>query len=525
MQTFELPVVWDASRPALLAFIRERLSDLNLEDCELPDEERGRDISFAPGAWDGIATHHTDTRSGQHEHARSIATSLARACAVPTEGRLKKLYQALLGPLAAAKVVDELLPLVSGQAAERFAGLRQIASWLVNGSPDREAVKYGISLFGLLELSAAERDLLEVLGRHNEFALFVSKTLASSLPAADRDGALWQLARNIRGWGRVHIVEQLAETGDARIKDWMLREGFRNSIEDEYLAYVCAVSGDLVGAMRKDAVDVEMLASASDLLRALVHGGPAQDIRQYADGVEVLRRFQHHVAELQPTYLGTVVALGAIRSMAADDDEDWVALEKLGWTAAVRAELAARTAVLLTAPRWAELIREALSADDETGYFRAGAAAAAIGMDIWQIRFDRQAADGSRSEWYWLLDGLRDAERADRVVALALAQFDLTKLGSGPSKELGFGPDYRAHLDLDFVVRGLSSFPGVGWQLVRTALNSPVIRNRYGAIRTVGCWVAANWTSEIIVELDQAIDREPDEKVRAELERLLAGAA
>lgn len=33
----------------------------------------------------------------------------------------------------------------------------------------------------------------------------------------------------MNGWGRIHVVERLAQTENAEIKHWLLREGYRNS--------------------------------------------------------------------------------------------------------------------------------------------------------------------------------------------------------------------------------------------------------------------------------------------------------
>ena len=46
----------------------------------------------------------------------------------------------------------------------------------------------------------------------------------------DRELSLWALACLVNGWGRIHIIERLAETRDEQIKAWMLRDGFQNEI-------------------------------------------------------------------------------------------------------------------------------------------------------------------------------------------------------------------------------------------------------------------------------------------------------
>jgi hypothetical protein len=87
--------------------------------------------------------------------------------------------------------------------------------------------------------------------------------------------SLWTLAKNVDGWGRIHVVERLAQTENPHIKDWLLREGFRNSVMYEYLAYTCATAGGLVAALSQGTVDRELLTSTGELLDALIAEGPA----------------------------------------------------------------------------------------------------------------------------------------------------------------------------------------------------------------------------------------------------------
>ena len=108
---------------------------------------------------------------------------------------------------------------------------------LATESPDREPVKFGIALLGLFGQQNDE-ELLQTLGLHDEFSYSCAVALANS--AQDRDGALWALAQHTHGWGRIHVVERLADTTNAEIKDWLIRDGFRNSIMYEYLACICA---------------------------------------------------------------------------------------------------------------------------------------------------------------------------------------------------------------------------------------------------------------------------------------------
>ena len=137
-----------------------------------------------------------------------------------------------------------------------------------------------------------DRPTLEALGAHEEFTLFVAVALAN-LHAGEH--ALWELAKRVDGWGRIQLVYRMTETKDPEIRAWMLRDGFRNSVMDEYLAYTCAVAGGLLEALAPDHIDDALFDGASDIIAALARGGPAEDLFALPDREATVARWLDHV--------------------------------------------------------------------------------------------------------------------------------------------------------------------------------------------------------------------------------------
>ena len=77
------------------------------------------------------------------------------------------------------------------------------------------------------------------------------------------------LATHVHGWGRVHLVERLESTNNAEIKEWLLRDGYKNSVMYEYLAYPCATTGGLLHALTNGGDDG--LLNAAERLHLCVH--------------------------------------------------------------------------------------------------------------------------------------------------------------------------------------------------------------------------------------------------------------
>ena len=83
--------------------------------------------------------------------------------------------------------------------------------------------------------------------------------------------------------------------------------------------------------------------------------------------------------------------------------------------------------------------------------------------------------------------------------------------------------EHQAHQCLGFVLQGLQEFPDYGSPLIVAGLNSPVVSNRHGALRTLAAWGKANWPQGTDATLSVALRQEPDEKVRESIQKVIDG--
>lgn len=90
-----------------------------------------------------------------------------------------------------------------------------------------------------------------------------------------------------------------------------------------------------------------------------------------------------------------------------------------------------------------------------------------------------------------------------------------------PADALGLGSEWEEHSNLDFIVQELRRFPGRGWRLVETALQSPVVRNRNMALQVLNHWDEAIWPDQARLALIRARNAEPDGDVRERIDHLL----
>ena len=480
----------------------------------LPDEppdEGG--LRWAPGALDGVTTHHAGV-SGDDAKVDEILRLIGQAAKRgASETEAIEVALAAVDPVA---IVDPLLQRLPGSKISP-ADVESVGRRLATTAGSRNAVKLGIAMLGVLS-SRSNRDLLMTLGRHDEFTLYSAVALARTEP--DPDGALWYLARLVDGWGRIHLVERLRDTSRPEIQDWILRDGFRNAVMDEYLAYIAATTGGLTRALERDQPDDEVLKAACDIIGALISGGPAEDIDDYADAGRAIELLLGHLETSAGITLHHLLAVGQIEDYLADD-ERWAGEDRPGWPTGLRERLLAACAAIIARPEWTSLAEAGLAAEDRVTFWEAERAARLLGIDTLDAHLDRLVVDPLEDDWQTVMQ-IVDEPNVGRVLELAELWLPLRAIASGPGMALGFGPEYRGHRALGMVVQGLRRFPGRGWPLISSALRSPVINNRNMAMDALEAWDPSDRHGEVEPVLRAAVAIEPDDLVRGRMEGLVA---
>jgi hypothetical protein len=488
------------------------------EDLGLPDDEKvmGGRIRWVPGAMDGIFSHHAGASESQ-ERAGEVVDLLLQACRRRSARTLRKLYARVLQDDALG-YLDALIERLVAARPDRQR-LHDVALWLCMTSPDRGPVKLGVALLGVAGIGS-DVGVVRTLGAHEEFTLYCAVALSNGLP--DPESELWALAASVDGWGRIQCVERLRGTTDPDIRSWILREGYRNSIMNEYLAYIAATTGGLLAALHAEAVDRGLLTAAGQILQALIEGGPAEDIDDYeagADAVEAFLALMRTRAETLDDYQ----AVAAIRSFLSRD-EGWDERSVHGWTATRRQAFEDACQQVLSSPSWDERIAVAMASDDRATFWLAERIARLRGWDTFDVLLSRLRADAFDSCWFNAWEQA-DGERAEQLVQVARSSLPLEEITGGPADELGQGPGWRVHFTLDWTLQALREHPGVGADLILVGLGSPVVRNRNLALMALKHWPRDTWpatASDLVTDLAL---RDPNEHAKALAAELSAQVA
>ncbi|HEX3795273.1 MAG TPA: hypothetical protein VHV57_12305 [Acidimicrobiales bacterium] len=480
----------------------------------LPDTQpKSDELAWISGGLDGAFGFHAGPAAGDEQLVLDVFGLLAKATRPGAKATdVGRLYEKVRTSEVLASL-DAVLRMVRSNGLPA-AGLRHVGVRLAKEGRHREPVKFGMALLGLLK-GDPERDLLLMLGRHEEFTLFAVVAIKNSDP--DSEPFLLKLAKSVEGWGRIQCVRRLSDAERSDTKDWILREGFRNGVMNEYLAFIAATTGGLVTALGGPGGDPILLDAACDIISALIAGGPAEDIDDYEQAPEAIRLLVSRLNG-EAVSLHNFLAVDDIERFLADD-EGWDGRLEKGWTADLRQELIDRTRAIKSWESWRALAVEGLASEDRYGYYVADRVARSLGVDTFENRWQRLQADPLRESWQWVFE-LCDERRIDEVIALAEIALPLEKIASGPAESLGIGPEWGPHRALDSVLQGLRRFPGRGWKLVETGLRSPVVRNRNMAIRTLSAWGPGSFSPEMRAAVTAAAEIEPRDDVRGRLEDL-----
>lgn len=484
---------------------------------DLPDSDEyyeDSQIRWAAGAMDGVFGHHTGA-DDKSDKVLGISKLIRQQVAKPSNSTRRNTYLALMDD-GLLGYIDPLLEHLRKMSDLNPRVLYEEARWFASEGAHRGVVKMGIALLGLFNCERDE-ELLMTLGKSEEFTLYVSVAMRNGF--SDYNQKLFELAKCVHGWGKIHLVERLEANTD-EIKGWLLRYGCNNSIMPEYLAYTCAVNGELDKALRAAYIDRELYEGAGVIISALISGGPAEDIDDYDNSMQLIACFLLNAAAKCSTPEDLLVIFD-IKGFLEQDEEKWEKRMAADWSKNTRADCLEVCKNIISKNDWTEKVLIDICSADNVKKYCAVRAANMLGIDIWQRLFEDLAAKPLEGILYYELVKTDDKERMQQLISFAEDNLPLEDIATGPGNEIGLGPGFQANNCLDLILQGLEKFEGMGASLVLTGLKSPVIRNRNMAINVLEKWGRKSWPEGITKALTELSEAEPDDDVRERIEELL----
>ena len=275
------------------------------EDFSLKTETAEGSIPWAPGAQDGVTIYHTRYPGLNDEEYAKMEKALKSASAGDSAAA-DRLFGELTENVRAVSIVDELQGYVFENKDDLDAeNLFWTAVTLVKESRNPECLKIGMELLELFKHPSDIREIIRTVGLYDEFTIF---SVWCMMNWEDGNREIFELAKKVRGWGRVHAVERL-KPADEEIRHWLLTEGCRNEVLPAYSALTCWEKADAENVLFGTPT-AEEFKGLSLIIEGLLDEGPVTGISETDDPEGILKRF----LEISDNYPLTEADRGIIAS-------------------------------------------------------------------------------------------------------------------------------------------------------------------------------------------------------------------
>jgi len=503
---------------------------------EEPENIGAKAARYVPGALDGIVSHHAGKFANETRDVRikTLIAALFQLKIIDDDTNRRNLY-VVYKDTHLLSDADDLSKALVNQSDVMPEDVSPHALWLVRNAVDVEPLKLGIMLAGLSQCAECLEDLI-VLARHDEFSLFAA--IAAANINSNTVDTLWKMAQSTMGWGKIQIVERLVKYVDNRpdIRAWLLSDGCENHVMDEYLAYICAVSGCMLDALKLP-MDDHTLDGCIRIMNALLRGGPARDIDSYEDGAECAILLMN-LLETRCNSLYRLRGVGMIKwfvewpldlstdksapSNEPSNVDRWIARTERGWTVDFRAELSRKCDQILMQPDRKASVRETYRSGDREAEYMCWRVAPSIGLDLWPEAFEKLKADPLRHHYYAHMLENPSPNRGAAIIKFAEDHVPLSEIATGPSNKRSHEVKSEIFRIMDWVLQYMAKAGVYNEALLTAGLRSPTIRNRGMALKTLRQMEIATIGPQLREDLARNVIDDPDDDLRKQAEELLA---
>lgn len=510
---------WETDDSILVHLKRNLNRDGSLNETgeKLPDEKKSDDeIKFAPGLMDAMFG--ADESEESKSRIKQLVGLIKKIAKNGDNQSESDFYREVTENESVIGIIDEFLQKLAQSSLPIEPYLYNYANKLATKTNNRNTVKFGIAILGLCQ-NKKPIDDIKILGLHDEFTVF--STIAISNLSDNLVNDLWELAKQVDGWGKIQLVDRLAEMElSNEIRDWLVLEGYKNYIMYEYLALTCAKNGMLNEKLNTESIDDNLYSSASDIIVSLMDEVPAIGMSGYDDSSETIENFIKH-SKKRNLNISNYITLHRIKDYLEELPEENKILKN--WNQNDLSNCLIDINELLNSKDWTTEVQIALKSSDNVEYWNGKQAAQKLGIDLWDTVWQKLKQNPvDSSAWYDVTVNAKE-NNVEEIIDFAIKNLPLEFLGSGPKDSAGIGEHYQKHSSLDSVITFLENYPKKGEKLILVGLDSPVTRNRNMSLRTLQSWTSSNWSEEIRTKLNELKEVEPNADTKSDLVKLLNG--
>lgn len=490
-------------KESIVPFIQQQLREHGkLVTDELPDDSYVYD-EHHPRLAPGLADRENDDVVIPF-FVNKIVKLIAQQANQPTDKRRAKTYEELTSDTIAS-YGDQFIEKFEQREWDEEA-VQGEAVWLLENAADREVVKFALVLLGCTSCNAY-RSLLCDIGRHGEFTIYAAFALENGCENAEE--ALFELAQETDGWGRVAAIEYL-QGATEEVRAWLVTEGYQIDGLEGHVAFECLDKGQVVDMLTADELAIEQFEHAKTLLQYVLSdqasGGSIEEVDR---GADLLRYFVKH-AETHCTTLDHFYTLTLIERFLEEeeDDDHWQQLYAEDWmTEAAHHTLQQAVRAFTDDRKW---LAEAVDVLDERFDDAALAIATFYELNVAAKLFEHLRQNPRQLSIYnvIMVSGVqRDIEELCQI-ATATFMFDaLTE---------------EDEACLQSILEDLFAYDAVGLSLIEKAILSSSKQVQLETLTVLSYWDRASWTNEkLLALLKQVAEETDDSMIRKTARKLL----
>ncbi len=490
------------------------------EDFKLPPKDPNG-VPWADGAMDGVYIYHTVGNEEDIEPLKNIVFQISEGKFEEAETNLDKLDFSMV-----SRTNSLLSWIIQEQKQINLNNLYEFASSRLVTTKNIEVIKFCLSVLAIMnvETDAETIEKVKILALSDEFTLYC---LNIFVKLENSNKEIFEIAKKVKGWGRVHSIGYLEVTND-EIKEWILEEGCHNYVLPAYTAYTCAKKINLIEILNEDKISNKKFNDISYLMNALLDEEAITGISNLEDRELLIERYLEKAKTLAST------------------EEDYYAVitlkEYIKNNKEINNELIKICDEILNSENTRNNVKELLK--EGYGYN----IAKYLGIDIDKYILEYLQDNPLKNPY--IVFNISERENMKKLVSLIEKKLTLEKLEGAPTdKFYSKNEKNKEYIFLDTIIKKLGNFGrtegkfvvsvypvdptasmdepenfiGIGENLIICALNSPYVDIRYGAVNTLESWKEKGYilSNEIIENMKNLEKLEVDEELKIKLNELL----
>ena len=251
-------------------------------------------IPWADGAMDGVYIYHTVGNEEDIEPLKNIVFQISEGKFEEAETNLDKLDFSMV-----SRTNSLLSWIIQEQKQINLNNLYEFASSRLVTTKNIEVIKFCLSVLAIMnvETDAETIEKVKILALSDEFTLYC---LNIFVKLANSNEEIFEIAKKVKGWGRVHSIGYLEVTND-EIKEWILEEGCHNYVLPAYTAYTCAKKINLIDMLNEEQISSKKFNDISYLMNALLDETAITGMSALEDRELLIERYLEKAKTLSST--------------------------------------------------------------------------------------------------------------------------------------------------------------------------------------------------------------------------------